>query len=434
MSKNHLHNLECHRSYILLVVRCEGRGGSRRLELENDRFHKNTTTVIVDAYFFERKICRGRLVTNVRLPNITRAPYRCFSRDMQFTLTHNIKLMEEGKTIAGVYELVIGTTDADSMIHYWQQFGFHMGKTGRLSAEQALTLYGVHSDLQSVRLHHQTADHGLIRLFIWDIPKNEGLQLSPMKCIGNRWGAALIRDILQIENHIKEARDQNMPLLHIPSTRAEIYPLQSRPRPFLDQYPCVRETFLAQPLTRQVFFQRFGYDLPHYGQVNESSPFRTSQMTHVGIIIEDRRDYLTFYDEVLGFRRSRDEASGTSTSANTSSRLIFDLKDGESYATTDFDDPRFIPGDIQQVRSGRLKVIRFSNQALLENKLNLARPGSLGLCLYTIRVQAIELCHAHVKKSAATQITPITRNEFGENSFSFDAPDGYAWNVMQSEL
>ncbi|CAF1454187.1 unnamed protein product [Rotaria sp. Silwood1] len=115
--------------------------------------------------------------------------------------------MEEGKIFGGVYEVIIGTTDPESLIKYWQRFGYHVGDKGELSEANALQLYGVKSKLQSIRLRHQSADHGLIRLCIWDKPTNNGLQLSPMKIIGNRWEAMLTNSILRLENHTEEAKE-----------------------------------------------------------------------------------------------------------------------------------------------------------------------------------------------------------------------------------
>ena len=341
--------------------------------------------------------------------------------------------MEDGKIVGGVYEVGIGTTDPESLIEYWQQFGYQVECSGELKAADALKLYGVDSSLKSIRLGHQKADHGLIRLLSWEKPKNGGLQLSAMKVLGNRWGAALTTNMLKIENHLEEAKDQQLPIVHIASTRAEIYPLKTRPRPFIDPYPCVRELFLIQPLTRQVFFQRFDYQLPFYGQVNDVAFFPTSQITHVGMIIADKQDYLRFYDEVLGFRRGRDEKSGASTYQNVSSRLMFDLQEHESYATTDFDDPRCTPGDFQQMRSGRLKIIRFSDQTEIENKISLASPGSLGYSLYTLRVNSIETSHQRIEQSKATHLSDIIPNEFDERSFSFVAPDSYFWTIIENK-
>ena len=339
--------------------------------------------------------------------------------------------MDEGTIVGGVFEVAIGTTDPQPLIEYWHRFGYHVGETGELSVADALRLYGVESNLKSIRLHHQNADHGLIRLFLWDKPTNDGLQLSPMKVAGNRWGATMTNNLLKLENHIEEARDQKLPMIHIPSVRAEIYPLKTRPTPFLDKYACVREMFLIQPLTRQVFFQRFDYSLPLYGRIDESSFFGTSQITHFGMVIADNPDHLSFYDDVLGFGRGQDEKSGTNTYEKLSSRVIFDLQQHESYATTDFDDPRSSKDDTQKMISGRLKIIRFSHETQLENKIAYANPGSLGCSLYTLRASSIQASHARVEKSKATNVTEICANEFGEPSFSFTAPDGYFWTILQ---
>ena len=342
--------------------------------------------------------------------------------------------MEEGGVIGGVYEVAIGTTDAAPLLQYWEQFGYHAGEKGELSAENALKLYGVRSKLHSIRLHHQDSDHGLIRIFVWETPVNDGLQLAPMKVVGGRWGATLTSNLLKLENHIEEAQAQHMPLYHVPSVRGEIYPLKTRPAPFLDKYPCVREIALIQPLTRQMIFQRFEYNLPMYGQINESSFFQTSQITNVGIVIEDKAEYLDFYDIVLGLYRSTHDKPGANTFENRLARQIFNLQPGESYADTYFDDPRSEKLERHQRRAGKLKVVRFADITPLENKLAYSRPGSLGYSLYTLRVKWIVRLHQRVRESQATDVTDICANEFGEHSFSFVAPDGYFWTILSNNL
>ncbi|CAF3731454.1 unnamed protein product [Rotaria sp. Silwood1] len=111
------------------------------------------------------------------------------------------------------------------------------------------------------------------------------------------------------------------------------------------------------------------------------------------MIIDNNREYLNFYDDVLGFRRTRDEITCTSTFDKPSNRMIFNLQEHESYATTDFDDPRSSTDDPQQMHSGQLKIIRFSDKTQLDNNISYANPGSLGYSLYTLRVNSIQMSH-----------------------------------------
>jgi len=73
-------------------------------------------------------------------------------------------------SIAGIYEVCIGVADAIPQLQYWEQFGYRIGQIGELSASEARELYGVSSKVRSIRLYHQDADHGLIRLMIWEKP------------------------------------------------------------------------------------------------------------------------------------------------------------------------------------------------------------------------------------------------------------------------
>ena len=341
-----------------------------------------------------------------------------------------LNMTAQQTSIGGVYEVGIGATDEKPLIAYFERFGYRVGETGKLSEPETERLYNVKSKLKSIRLLHQTSDHGLIRLMIWEKPTNNGLQMARMNVLGNRWGAMLTADVYNLQNHAEEAIAQKRQIFMVEPQRAEIYKLEKRPEPFVENYATVREMCLIQPLTRQILFQRFGYVLPLYGAVNEQSFFKSSQVTHFGMVVYRNRENLDFYDKVLGLLKVKENADFDSDYNNPSSRAVFSLEKHQKYGATDFDDPRSSSTNPQQARSGRLKIIWFSPDSKLENKFNYAKPGSLGYSLYTYRVKGIESYRQKIKSSAAKNVTEIIENEFGEKSFSFTAPDNYFWTIL----
>lgn len=98
---------------------------------------------------------------------------------------------------------------------------------------------------------------------------------------------------------------------------------------------------------------------------------------------------------------------------------------------TAFDDPRSSVTDLQAARSGRLYIVRFPEAQSLPDSFELAQPGSLGVSLYTYRVSDIAAYREGVQASAAQTVTEIFNNEFGDRSFSFIAPDGYFWTLVE---
>jgi uncharacterized glyoxalase superfamily protein PhnB len=337
--------------------------------------------------------------------------------------------MAQQTSIGGVFEAGIGASDERPLIAYFERFGFRVGATGELDEDAAHELYGVRSRLRSFRLEHLDADHGLIRIMVWEKPVNDGLGMSRMNVLGNRWGAMMTSDILNIQNHAEEAIAQKLPVFMVEPQRAEIYKLEKRPEPFLENYATVREMCLIKPLTRQIFFQRFGYSLKNYGKTDDRSFFKSSQITHFGMVVYLNRDNLEFYDKILGLLRVKDARGFDSNYENPSSRAIFSLEKHQMYGATDFDDPRSSTNPAE-ARSGRLKVIWFSEDSKLENRMDRSRPGSLGFSLYTYRVTGVEAFREKIIKSKATRITALAQNEFGESSFSFRAPDGYDWTFI----
>jgi catechol 2,3-dioxygenase-like lactoylglutathione lyase family enzyme len=335
-------------------------------------------------------------------------------------------------SLAGIYEVGIGVPDLNAAIAYWQQFGYHVGETGNLTAQTAQVLYRVNSDLHSVRLFHQTADHGLIRLMQWDQPRNQGLGLSSMKVQGNRWATTLTNDILTILNQAEEADRAGLPIRYTIPSWEIIYNKERQMRPFVDPAIGVREMLLLQPLTRQVLFQRFGYTLPNYGQINQQAPFKASQVTHMGMVVQDdSKETLKFYEDVLGLLRVRDDVETTCESSQAG-RQIFDLQPGEKFFVTAFDDPRSSATDLQAARSGRLYIVRFPETLSLPEQFDRAQPGCLGVSLYTYQVTDIATYRDRVQASSAQAVTDLCRNEFGDRSFSFTAPDGYFWTLVGS--
>ncbi len=345
---------------------------------------------------------------------------------------------EDAPSISGLYELAIGATAENeaALIEYWQQFGFSVGQSGTLSATQANQLYGVNSSLRSHRLHNQVTDRSLLRLMVWEKPVNEGLGLTPLKAVGSRWGTSLSLDVFNIANHAEDAmllwsrfpNAAGLPVYYVPPQRNLIY----RPdpfQPFIQANPCVHEMVLIQPLTRQVFFERHDYTRPNSGIVNPDSHFKASEFVHAGLIVDCDHEKLDFYDQVLGLRRSTNNSESKYVEA---SRRILELKgpeNGERMLNYYFNAPLTSSTDKTQARSGNFEVLRF--EGTLINKLAYSRPGSLGVCLYTMKVRDIEEYYQRVSTSEATQVTQVYENEFGEKSFSFIAPDGYFWTLVE---
>jgi catechol 2,3-dioxygenase-like lactoylglutathione lyase family enzyme len=202
-------------------------------------------------------------------------------------------------------------------------------------------------------------------------------------------------------------------------------------QPFRDEIVGVREMMLIQPLYRQVFFERFGYDSPLYGSINPHCTFRTSQHTHFGMmIVNDDHQVLRFYDEVLGLKRWFD-AERPYTQA-TGSRQIFGLERDETHWMVDFDDPRSGQA-LSERRSGKLKVVRFGSASRLADKQDRSRPGSLGYSHYTWRCRQVEALWRRVRAAGATAVSDVLADEFGARAFSFNAPDGYSWTLIGME-
>ena len=331
--------------------------------------------------------------------------------------------------IGGLSEACIGVSELLPQIQYWERFGYHVDRIGGLGAEEAARLYGVESSFRAVRLGHLDADHGYIRLMEWANPVNDGLGLTPLRCRGSRWLAQMTANLLDLVNHVVEATKAGQPLRYCEPIWDVIYQeAQPRGRPFHDPMVGVREMFLLQPLARQVFFERFNYVIPKYGKLNYSCLFQTSQAVHFGIVTEGDAEVPDFYEDTMGLLRVRNNIEHNYEAA--AGREIFELKPGERFFVTDFDDPRSST-EFREMRSGRLQVIRFPKGSGLRDYHELSRPGSLGFSLYTYRVNDLAGYRERISASAARDVTEIFLNEFGEQSFSFIAPDGYFWTLIE---
>jgi len=270
---------------------------------------------------------------------------------------------------------------------------------------------------------------------VWDEPVNEGLGISKMRLRGNRWGAMMSDDVLAIANHAAIAKAAGQEIYFMGPMWDVIYDTGETFEPFIDKPIGVRELMLLRPESRQFIFQRYNYQIPNYGKIAIAAHLRTSQFTHVGLIIQDdSQEVLRFYDEVLGLLCFNDEEWMTSYEGNETGRDIFQLNPGEAYYSTNFDDPRSSKDNPQEMRSGRLKIIRYPESLKVEDVHELARPGSLGVCLYTFAVRDILDYYQRVSDSNAKNITAVEVNEFGEQSFSFVAPDGYFWTLVEKSL
>lgn len=328
--------------------------------------------------------------------------------------------------VGGIYEAVFAVPDLIEGIRYWQRFGYRVARSGRINSAASRALYGVDADLESVRLGHQTSDHGLVRLMSWRQRLGPGLAQAPFRGLGSRWVGTKTLNMTRLFDHVELARAKGGPITGVAPFFVPFAP-PDRLQPFLEPIAGVREMTVMEPYWRRVFIELVGYEMPAYGQIDRQSLFETSQFTHVCLVHQDDlRKALTFYDQVLGMKRAS-EAEAVGDRA-VGGKKIFDLAPGENFHVIDFDDPR--SGDtLATRRSGRLKIIRFLEGRSVADRRQLSGPGNLGLVLYTALVRPIAEMHEKVRGSTG-EVGGIVTDEFGAPAFRCVAPDGYAWVLI----
>jgi hypothetical protein len=330
-----------------------------------------------------------------------------------------------------LYEVTIGVPDLADAMRYFAAFGFEGGPMGTLTATEAKRLYGVASGVRAIRLRHQQADHGLVRLMQWDEPTSDGLGLAPLSALGSRWTAQHTADLARLEFHahaalsVKDGRFRMAgpvggPILDNAVVRA---------RPFWDDLAGAREFVMFQPYFRQLFYSRYFHRLPNYGAINPEARFRTSQVTHAGLVLQGDDRVLDFYVEHLGMTRTLQPRLGTPISLP-----LYDLPDGATeWYLYWVQDARSSSTDYGRTLSGRIIVLRFGDSIPLSDCRALCSTGCLGMSSYTVQVPEVadlEALRERIGRSDATEVGPVAANEFGEPSFHFRAPDGYTWLVV----
>lgn len=344
--------------------------------------------------------------------------------------------MSEPQAVGGLYETCIGVPDLDAATDYWASFGFRAGPEQTMDAAKADALYGHNSALTSRRLLHQESDHGLIRLMCWQSPRNDGLGIKPFRGHGNRWAGQFVRSASDISNHARVAAKNGMPVYDLPPTFIDLSAYNpdlfagDAPRPFLDTIVAVREYTLIQPLSRQAFLERFHYESKLLGAYNDDCLFPATQIVHAGLMFSsDDHGVFDFYDKVLGLKRVADHP--VTWDEAMASRGAFDLVEGETHWSVNFEEPRSGAG-MDERRSGRLLMFRFGTDSKLEDQTDLTRPGCLGHSLCTWRIRDLASFHAECESSGCSNLTGIQPDEFGTDAFTCTTPDGFVWTFIQA--
>lgn len=320
--------------------------------------------------------------------------------------------------ISGIFENCVGSKDIEATLKYWAEFGYKEVNRGQLTAEQAELLYGYKSDLTSLRLQNgNSSDHGLVRVMWWKQPRNVGLGHTLPVVEGSRWFASLTRDIYAIADAFTDDKANGGNWIYTEPVRA-IEAIGNVGTGLYNRFVGVREMFVIGPETRQAFFQRYNYNRPGYGTIDPNSPLLVSEGTHSSLITSDH-SLASFYAEAFGLipQEINGKRSGYQ---NPSTRQTLMLSDGQEFYLSAFASPKTNVGPFQV----------YSPLYPTPDKRDYSQPGSLGLSLFTYQVENITAFHQRVCLSAATNVTPILSNEFGEPSFGLVAPDGMYWVIV----
>lgn len=323
--------------------------------------------------------------------------------------------------ISGVYEVMIGTDDADYSKKYFADYGFRVIDSASISLKDAQKIYGVPSKLKSYRLQNGAIDsHGLLRILEWDKPLGEGVGYAPVETIGSRIAVMMTHNIFRLYDIYKTARDVGKkPWLPTEPIADDLFGLNTGERDFFNRPVLVRENAVYGDFFNHIFFQRYGYKIPGYGAVEANTPLKTSEFTHHDFVINAKSmDQMSYLSTALGLK-AEDEPS-VDGDWLIGPKRVFQMEPGYSHWYQGFVSPNNI--------CGKLKF--FIPRGDKTNKSEHQRIGEKGITLHSFYTPKIKMVHELVT-AHKLNTTAIVKNEFGEQSFVFSDTAGVSWQIIE---
>ena len=325
--------------------------------------------------------------------------------------------------ISGVYEVMLGTDNADYAKKYFLDFGFKVVDSASLTAAEAKAIYKVDSKLTSYRLQNGTIDsHGLLRILEWEKPLGEGVGYAPVETIGSRMAVMMTHDIFRLYDIYDTARNVGKkPWLATEPIADDLFGLNTGERDFFNRPVLVRENAVYGEFFNHIFFQRYGYKIPGYGMVDKDTKLKTSEFTHHDFVINaDSMEQMSYLSTALGLKA--EEAPAIDGDWLKGPKRVFQMEPGYSHWYQGFVSPNNI--------CGKLKF--FIPRGDKTNKSENQRIGEKGITLHSFYTPKLDMVHRLVEEH---QLRPskIRKNEFGERSFLFTDTAGVSWQLIGRE-
>ncbi len=324
--------------------------------------------------------------------------------------------------ISGLYEVMLGTDNAAYAKKYFADFGFKEVKKAIISADEASKLYGVNSKLTSYRLQNgHTDSHGLVRILEWEPPLGDGIGYAPVETIGSRIAVMMTHDIFRLYDIYQTARDVGKKLwLPTEPIADDLFGLNTGEKDFFNRPILVRENAVYGEFFNHIFFQRYGYEIPGYGTIENDTKLKTSEFTHHDFIINassmGEMDYLS---SVLGLQA--EDAPKLDGDWLKGPKHVFQMEPGFSHWYQGFVSPNNICG----------KMKFFIPNGTKTNKSDQQRVGEKGITLHSFYTPKLDLVYKLAEKHEGLKITPVTKNEFNETSFIIRDTAGVTWQIIE---
>ncbi len=323
--------------------------------------------------------------------------------------------------ISGLYEVILATDDLDYATRYFQEFGFSQIAASSLTAEEAASVYGYASAMESIRMQNGEIDsHGLLRLIKWETPLNHGLEYAAPRTIGQRISVMMTQDIHRLHDIYTHAKSKHTWKSTVPVSD-DLFGINDGDNDFFKRPIIVRENAVYSSFFNHIFFQRYGYAIDGYGTINQDANLKTSEFTHHDFFVKGTSlEQMSYLTEALGLIPEDDPIIDDHTKKGP--REVFLLQEGEGHWYQGFISPNNI--------CGKLKF--FIPTQATEDKSHLQQIGSLGVTLHSFYTDKIQYVHELVR-GQGIKTERVLKNEFGEQSFIFAGPGGCHWQIIKKQ-